>query len=65
MTTSAPTAPVRPEVRRLGSSGLAVSAIGLGCNNLGRPRTATESLEGATALVDRSEERRVGKECPV
>jgi 1-deoxyxylulose-5-phosphate synthase len=52
MTTPLPAAPARPEVRRLGSSGLAVSAIGLGCNNLGRPRTATESLEGTRALID-------------
>ncbi|HEX3785208.1 MAG TPA: aldo/keto reductase [Pseudonocardiaceae bacterium] len=40
------------ELRRLGRSGLAVSAIGLGCNNLGRPGTATESLAGARAVVE-------------
>lgn len=40
------------EVRRLGSSGLAVSVVGLGCNNLGRPGTATESLAGAREVVD-------------
>lgn len=28
-----------------------VSAVGLGCNNLGRPGTATESLEGAREVV--------------
>ncbi|MER7010519.1 aldo/keto reductase [Saccharopolyspora sp. NPDC000359] len=40
------------EQRRLGESGLVVSAVGLGCNNLGRPGTATESLSGARAVVD-------------
>jgi aryl-alcohol dehydrogenase-like predicted oxidoreductase len=40
------------EHRRLGGSGLAVSVIGLGCNNLGRPGTATESPAGAGAVVD-------------
>jgi aryl-alcohol dehydrogenase-like predicted oxidoreductase len=40
------------ELRRLGRSGLAVSVVGLGCNNLGRPGTATESLDGARAVVD-------------
>jgi 1-deoxyxylulose-5-phosphate synthase len=28
------------EMRHLGDSGLVVSAVGLGCNNLGRPGTA-------------------------
>jgi aryl-alcohol dehydrogenase-like predicted oxidoreductase len=37
--------------RRLGSSGLAVSAVGLGCNNLGRAGTASESQEGTDAVV--------------
>ena len=36
---------------RLGHSGLAVSAVGLGCNNLGRAGTATETQEGADAVV--------------
>ncbi|WP_189058222.1 aldo/keto reductase [Longimycelium tulufanense] len=40
------------ELRRLGASGLVVSAVGLGCNNLGRPGTATESLAGTRAVVD-------------
>lgn len=40
------------ELRRLGGSGLAVSVIGLGCNNLGRPGTATESPAGTQAVVD-------------
>jgi aryl-alcohol dehydrogenase-like predicted oxidoreductase len=40
------------EIRRLGGSGLAVSAIGLGCNNLGRPGTATESAAGVREVVD-------------
>jgi aryl-alcohol dehydrogenase-like predicted oxidoreductase len=38
--------------RRLGRSGLAVSATGLGCNNLGRTGTATQTLEGSRAVVD-------------
>ena len=38
--------------RRLGRSGLAVSTVGLGCNNLGRPGTATETPEGTRAVVD-------------
>lgn len=37
--------------RRLGSSDLAVSTVGLGCNNLGRPGTATESQEGTDRVV--------------
>ncbi|WP_125777497.1 aldo/keto reductase [Antribacter gilvus] len=40
-----------PPLRRLGRTGLAVSAVGLGCNNLGRPGTATETREGTTALI--------------
>ncbi|GAB3674486.1 aldo/keto reductase [Saccharopolyspora tripterygii] len=36
----------------MGESGLAVSAVGLGCNNLGRPGTATETLSGTRAVVD-------------
>src|SRR6478752_7166325 len=40
------------QLRRLGQSGLAVSVTGLGCNNLGRPRTAAETLEGSQALID-------------
>ncbi|MGQ0839920.1 aldo/keto reductase [Actinokineospora sp.] len=39
------------ELRHVGDSGLVVSAVGLGCNNLGRPGTAAESLAGARALV--------------
>jgi aryl-alcohol dehydrogenase-like predicted oxidoreductase len=39
------------EYRRVGNSGLSVSAVGLGCNNLGRPGTATESQEGTDAVV--------------
>ncbi|WP_131681748.1 aldo/keto reductase [Pseudarthrobacter sp. YALA5] len=40
-----------PEYRRLGNSGLAVSVVGLGCNNLGRANTATESQAGCDAVV--------------
>ncbi|MCP2270470.1 putative oxidoreductase [Actinokineospora diospyrosa] len=39
------------ELRHLGESGLVVSAVGLGCNNLGRPGTAAESLAGSRELV--------------
>ncbi|MGI8329097.1 aldo/keto reductase [Actinomadura scrupuli] len=38
--------------RPLGDSGLVVSVVGLGCNNLGRPGTRTESVEGGQAVVD-------------
>ncbi|MBB4735372.1 aryl-alcohol dehydrogenase-like predicted oxidoreductase [Micrococcus cohnii] len=37
--------------RRVGASGLSVSVIGLGCNNLGRPGTATQDQAGADAVV--------------
>ncbi|MGM9473119.1 aldo/keto reductase [Pseudarthrobacter sp. YS3] len=39
------------EYRRLGNSGLTVSVVGLGCNNLGRANTATESQAGSDAVV--------------
>ena len=39
------------EYRRVGNSGLSVSVVGLGCNNLGRPGTVTESQEGTDAVV--------------
>jgi aryl-alcohol dehydrogenase-like predicted oxidoreductase len=39
------------EYRRLGTSGLTVSVVGLGCNNLGRRNTVTESQEGTDAVV--------------
>ncbi|MGM7667463.1 aldo/keto reductase [Microbacterium sp. A93] len=39
------------EHRRLGHSGLSVSVVGLGCNNLGRPGTATLEQEGTDAVV--------------
>ncbi|WP_251151752.1 aldo/keto reductase [Cellulosimicrobium sp. Marseille-Q4280] len=45
-------APGGPALRRLGRSGLAVSAVGLGCNNFGRAQTATETLDGTRAVVD-------------
>jgi aryl-alcohol dehydrogenase-like predicted oxidoreductase len=38
--------------RRVGDSGLLVSAVGLGCNNFGRPGTRTETLEGTRAVLD-------------
>ena len=39
------------ELRRLGRSGLTVSAVGLGCNNLGREGTASRTQEGSDAVV--------------
>ncbi|WP_394940988.1 aldo/keto reductase [Psychromicrobium sp. YIM B11713] len=39
------------DFRRLGNSGLVVSTVGLGCNNLGRPGTPTESQQGTDAVV--------------
>jgi len=39
------------QYRALGHSGLMVSTIGLGCNNFGRPKTATESQEGTNAVI--------------
>lgn len=38
--------------RRVGASGLLVSAVGLGCNNFGREGAKTESLEGTRAVLD-------------
>lgn len=40
------------ESRQLGPSPLTVSVVGLGCNNFGRPMTASESKEGTRAVVD-------------
>ena len=39
------------ETRTLGTSSLSVSATGLGCNNLGRAGTVTETQEGTDAVV--------------
>jgi aryl-alcohol dehydrogenase-like predicted oxidoreductase len=39
------------QTRHLGESGLVVSVVGLGGNNLGRPGTAAESQAGTRALV--------------
>ena len=39
------------EHTRLGRSGLTVSVVGLGCNNLGRPGTLTFDQEGTDAVV--------------
>lgn len=39
-------------LRRVGSSGLLVSAVGLGCNNFGRAGTRTETLEGTREVLD-------------
>ncbi len=38
--------------RRVGASGLFVSAVGLGCNNFGRPGTRSESLAGTVEVLD-------------
>lgn len=37
--------------QNLGRSGLLVSSVGLGCNNLGRPQTPTQTLEGSRQVV--------------
>jgi len=39
------------EQRALGPSPLDVTVVGLGCNNLGRPGTLTQTQDGATAVV--------------
>lgn len=39
------------EYRKLGDSGLRVSTVGLGCNNLGREGTRTDDQEGADRVV--------------
>jgi len=38
--------------RRVGKSGLTVSTVGLGCNNLGRANTPTDSQEATDAVVN-------------
>lgn len=38
--------------RRVGRSGLVVSAVGLGCNNFGRAGTPTETIQGTRAVLD-------------
>src|SRR5664279_3312119 len=40
------------DMRRLGNSGLTVSVVGLGGNNLGRSGTATETADGAAVVVN-------------
>jgi 1-deoxyxylulose-5-phosphate synthase len=37
--------------RQLGTSGLTVSVVGLGCNNLGRSGTATETQDGTNTVI--------------
>lgn len=39
-------------LRRVGASGLLVSAVGLGCNNFGRAGTRTETLDGTREVLD-------------
>jgi aryl-alcohol dehydrogenase-like predicted oxidoreductase len=39
------------QYRAVGDSGLVVSEVGLGCNNLGRAHTPTESQEGSDAVI--------------
>lgn len=38
--------------RRVGASGLVVSATGLGCNNFGRAGRVTETIDGTRAVID-------------
>jgi aryl-alcohol dehydrogenase-like predicted oxidoreductase len=38
--------------RPLGDSGLIVSVVGLGCNNLGRAKTRTQTREGSKEVID-------------
>lgn len=47
----APAQRAQRTTRRLGNSGLAVSTAGLGCNNLSRTGTATQTQEGTNAVV--------------
>lgn len=39
------------EYRQVGRSGLTASTVGLGCNNLGRSGTVTQTQEGSNAVV--------------
>ena len=39
------------EYRQLGASGLTVSTVGLGCNNLGRAGTPTEDQDGVNSVI--------------
>ncbi|NQX11417.1 aldo/keto reductase [Microbacteriaceae bacterium VKM Ac-2855] len=39
------------QYRTLGSSGLVVSSVGLGCNNFGRANTPTQTQEGTDAVI--------------
>lgn len=39
------------DIRRMGHSGLAVSAVGLGCNNFGRADSPTEDFTGTREVV--------------
>lgn len=39
------------EYRQVGNSGLTVSTVGLGCNNLGRAGSVTANQEGADAVI--------------
>ncbi|WP_026554272.1 aldo/keto reductase [Arthrobacter sp. 35W] len=39
------------DYRQLGNSGLTVSVVGLGCNNLGRHGTPTETQEGTDTVI--------------
>ncbi len=39
------------QYRNVGPSGLRVGTVGLGCNNFGRPKTASESQKGTNAVI--------------
>ncbi len=45
------------QYRHVGRSGLTVSVVGLGCNSLGRPHSASETQTGADAVVHAALER--------
>ena len=48
---NAPKNAASPVYRPLGDSGLIVSSVGLGCNNLGRAGTPTEGQEGTDEVI--------------
>ena len=49
-----------PAYARLGNSGLVVPSVGIGCNNLGRPGTPTQTQEGTNAVIAAAVEAGIG-----